>query len=147
MIRQVKESDAPEMAELMCQLSSRSIAVSDEMISAIEAKISDISHLEYMEVFGYEVDGKIVGTCTLSRVEGLSWGCRPFGVIENVVVLDSHRCKGIGQHLVRHAIDEAQKWDCYKVILETGAKDEWKLRFYESCGLNRGEKTAFTKRF
>jgi GNAT superfamily N-acetyltransferase len=64
-----------------------------------------------------------------------------------VVVLDTIRSKGIGKQLVRHAMAQAEKWNCYKVILETGSKDEWKLRFYDSCGLTRGNKTAFMKRF
>lgn len=121
--------------------------VTDEMVEKITAKISDIAKLEHMKVFGYEHAGEIVGTCTLGRVEGLSKECRPFAVIENVVVLDTIRCKGIGKQLVCHAIDQAEQWGCYKVILETGTKDEWKLRFYEKCGLTRGDKTAFMKRF
>jgi len=83
----------------------------------------------------------------LGRVEGLSKACRPFAVIENVVVLDSIRSRGIGKQLVGRAIAQAQKWNCYKVILETGTQEEWKLRFYDKCGLSRGGKTAFMKRF
>jgi GNAT superfamily N-acetyltransferase len=148
MIREVNTHDASDMAELLRQLSSSDEAsVTEETVNAIKAKIADMSQLEHMMVFGYELDGKIVGTCTLGRVEGLSKGCRPFAIIENVVVLDTIRSKGIGKQLVRHAMAQAEKWNCYKVILETGSKDEWKLRFYDSCGLTRGGKTAFMKRF
>jgi GNAT superfamily N-acetyltransferase len=129
------------------QLSSSELSITDEMIETIMAKISNMSQLEHMKVFGYEKDGKIIGTCTIGRVEGLSKGCRPFAVIENVVVLDSIRCHGIGKQLVCHAIAQAEKWNYYKVILETGTKSEWELRFYENCGLTRGDKTAFMKRF
>ncbi|MBK9925771.1 MAG: GNAT family N-acetyltransferase [Anaerolineales bacterium] len=148
MIREVNTQDANDMAELLRQLSSSDEAsVTEETVAAIKAKIADMSQLEHMMVFGYELDGKIVGTCTLGRVEGLSKGCRPFAIIENVVVLDAIRSRGIGKQLVRHAMTQAEKWNCYKVILETGTKDEWKLRFYDSCGLTRGGKTAFMKRF
>ena len=37
---------------------------------------------------------KIVGMCTIGRVEGISNNCRPFSIIENVVVKDSFRSKG-----------------------------------------------------
>ena len=148
MIREVNTQDASDMAELLRQLSSSDeSSVTEEIVAEIKAKIADMSQLEHMLVFGYELDGKIVGTCTLGRVEGLSKGCRPFAIIENVVVLDAIRNKGIGKQLVRHAMSQAEKWNCYKVILETGTKDEWKLRFYDSCGLTRGGKTAFMKRF
>jgi len=147
MIREINEHDARDMTELLRQLSSSELSITDEMINTIKAKISAMAQLEHMKVFGYEQDGRMVGTCTLGRVEGLSKGCRPFAVIENVVVLDTIRSRGIGKQLVCHAIDQAEQWNCYKVILETGTKDEWKLRFYEKCGLTRGGKTAFMKRF
>ena len=144
MIREITERDAHEMAELIKQLASSTAEINKD---AIKSKILEMMRLDHMKVFGYEQAGKIVGTCTLAKVEGLSHGCRPFAVIENVVVLDSARSRGIGRQLVRHSIDRAQAWDCYKVILETGTKNEWKLKFYESCGLARGSKTAFIKRF
>jgi len=147
MIREISEQDACDMAELIRQLSPATVSVTENMVDAIRAKILAIAELNHMKVFGYEQDGRIVGSCTLGRVEGLSKECRPFAVIENVVVLDSIRSKGIGKQLVCHAIAQAEKWDCYKVILETGTEDEWKLRFYEKCGLTRGGKTAFMKRF
>jgi len=135
------------MAELIRQLSPSDVSVTENIVRAITAKILAIAELNYMKIFGYEQDRRIVGTCTLGRVEGLSKECRPFAVIENVVVLDSIRSQGIGKQLVYHAISQAEKWGCYKVILETGTQDEWKLRFYEKCGLTRGGKTAFMKRF
>jgi GNAT superfamily N-acetyltransferase len=147
MLREISEHDARDMAELLKQLSSSELSVTDAMVDTIKAKILDIAQLDHMKVFGYEHAGKIVGTCTLGRVEGLSKGCSPFAVIENVVVLDSIRRHGIGKQLVCHAIAQAEKWGCYKVILETSTKEEWKLRFYDKCGLTRGTKTAFMKRF
>ena len=32
---------------------------------------------------------------------------------------------------------------CYKVSLTTGNKDEGTFHFYEGCGFNRQDKTAF----
>lgn len=147
MIREVTPQDAHDMAVLIKQLSSSHIDITSEMVAAIKAKLSALTGVEHMKVFGDEQTGHIVGTCTLGCVEGLSNDCRPFAVIENVVVLETVRGRGIGKQLVRHAMAQAEKWGCYKVILETGRKEEWKLKFYESCGLTRGEKTAFIKRF
>lgn len=147
MIREVNPQDAHDMAVLIKQLSSSHIDITSEMVAAIKAKLSALTGVEHMKVFGDEQTGHIVGTCTLGRMEGLSNDCRPFAVIENVVVLETVRGRGIGKQLVRHAMAQAEKWGCYKVILETGRKEEWKLKFYESCGLTRGEKTAFIKRF
>jgi GNAT superfamily N-acetyltransferase len=147
MIREVNEQDALDLAKLMLQLGAKKISLTDELVHTIAAKIAGMERLDHMKVFGYEQDGRIVGTCTLGRVEGLSNDCRPFAIIENVSVLDAAQGRGIGTQLVRHAMSQAEKWNCYKVILETGTKEEWKLSFYDKCGLVRGAKTAFMKRF
>jgi GNAT superfamily N-acetyltransferase len=147
MIREINAQDALDMAELIRQLSPAEVEITAGLVSALQTKIAALAKLDHMQIFGYETEGRIVGTCTLGRVEGLTKGCRPFAVIENVVVLDSIRGRGIGRQLVCHAMMQAEQWNCYKVILETGSQEPWKLRFYEDCGLSRGGKTAFMKRF
>lgn len=146
MIREVHEQDACDIAELLRQLRGAP-AFTQAELDALKVQIAVMTRLDHMKVFGFEQEGKLVGTCTLGKVEGLSYGCRPFAIIENVVVLATMRSQGIGQQLVCHAIAQAEQWQCYKVILETGTKTEWKLRFYEKCGLTRGTKTAFIKHF
>ena len=94
MIRAVNPQDAHDMAVLIKQLSSSNIDITDEMVTAIKAKLSALTGVEHMKVFGYEQAGNIVGTSTLGRVEGLSNDCRPFAVIENMVVLDTFRGQG-----------------------------------------------------
>ncbi len=144
MVRELNEADLDEVIVLLKELSPYPVEPDREML---RAKIIEMRSLEHMKAFGYEGDGTIVGMCTAGRVEGLSKDCRPFTVIENVVVLEAMRRKGIGKRLVRRAIHQAENWGSYKVILETGTKREWKLRFYEDCGLTSGDKTGFMKRF
>jgi len=134
------------MAELLRQLQDAPAFTAADL-DRLAAQIAVMTRLDHMKIFGFEQAGKLVGTCTLGKVEGLSYGCRPFAMIENVVVLATMRSQGIGQQLVCHAIAQAEQWQCYKVILETGTTTEWKLQFYEKCGLTRGAKTAFIKRF
>ena len=144
MIRELTERDAADVAELLKQLSPYPVCPDRQML---RAKILEIAGCERIKALGYESNSKIAGMCTVGRIEGLSKDCRPFAVIENAVVHESMRRNGIGTQLVRHAIGQAERWRCYKVTLETGTKNEGKLRFYENCGLARGEKTAFIKRF
>ena len=35
--------------------------------------------------------------------------------------------------------------NCYKIMLLTGSKKDSTLNFYEYCGYNRNDKTAFIK--
>jgi len=144
MIRAVNEHDVDEVIVLLKQLSPYPVNPDLDMV---RAKLREIEACDHVRVFGFENDGKVVGMCTVGRIEGISKDCRPFAVIENVVVHESVRRKGIGSQLVRRAIDQAEEWCCYKVVLETGTKKEEKLCFYENCGLVRGEKTAFIRRF
>lgn len=100
-----------------------------------------------MRLIGFVIEDNIVGMCTLIKINGISKSGRPFAIIENVVVAKEYQKKNIGTKLIKHAIAIAEDWNCYKLILETGSKQEWKHRFYEKCGLIKGEKTAFIKRF
>jgi GNAT superfamily N-acetyltransferase len=44
---------------------------------------------------------------------------------------------------MQKATEKARSANCYKIMLLTGAKVESTLRFYEKCGFNRKDKTAF----
>ncbi|MFO1446687.1 MAG: GNAT family N-acetyltransferase [Opitutaceae bacterium] len=96
-----------------------------------------------LRTFGLEVEGQVVSTCTLVLVPNLTRGCRPYGVIENVVTRASLRSRGFGTALLRQALTVAWSEGCYKVMLETGSKSEATLRFYERAGFVRGVKTGF----
>ncbi len=144
MIRELTDDDLADVIPLLIQLSPHAV---DPDRETLRSKIVELRASEHVKVFGYESNIGIVGMCTVGRIEGLSHDCKPFAVIESVVVHESVRREGIGTQLVRHAVDQAEKWQCYKVVLETGTKNEGKLRFYEKCGMLRGEKTAFIRRF
>jgi len=90
-----------------------------------------------------EVNQKIVATCTLTLIPNLTRALRPYGVIENVVTNPAYRKRGFATEVLRAALDDAWRSGCYKVMLETGSKEEATLRFYEKAGFRRGLKTGF----
>jgi GNAT superfamily N-acetyltransferase len=87
-----------------------------------------------LSVFLGVAAGEPVATVTLLIIPNLTRAARPYGLIENVVTRESHRGKGYGRAVIRHAIDVAFNEDCYKVMLLTGRQRESVHRFYESCG-------------
>ncbi len=93
-----------------------------------------------------DAEGFLVSTATLVIVPNLTRGGRPYGLIENVVTHASHRRRGWGGRVLRHALSLAWERGCYKVMLLTSRTDEGVLRFYERAGMVRGVKTGFTAR-
>ena len=93
-----------------------------------------------------EADGRAVSSVTLIVIENLTHNLRPYSVIENVVTHPAFRNKGYATALLERASEIARENNCYKIMLMTGSKLESTLRFYERCGFNMNEKTAFQKR-
>lgn len=83
------------------------------------------------KVFVVLDNGKVIGTATLlievKFIHKLSF----VGHIEDVVVNESYRGRGIGKLLVDHCSSYAQKNGCYKVILDCDRKN---VGFYNNCG-------------
>ena len=96
-----------------------------------------------IKYFGGFTSGLLVSSCTLAVMPNLTRACRPYGVIENVVTHSGHRGQGWGKAVLAHALAEAWRQDCYKVMLLTGRKDEATLRFYERAGFDPHDKQAF----
>ena len=94
-----------------------------------------------------EMDGRIISSVTLIIIENLTNNARPYSVIENVVTHADHRTKHYATELMNYASKIAERHGCYKIMLMTGSKKDSTLRFYENCGYDKEEKTAFIKRF
>lgn len=93
-----------------------------------------------------EVNGTVVSSVTLIVIRNLTHNLRPYAVIENVVTHAGFRNKGYAFALMEKASEIAKEKNCYKIMLMTGSKKESTLRFYERCGFNMNDKTAFLKR-
>ena len=112
--------------------------------SQVEAVWQSITGNPSYRYFGLYQDAALRASCCINLVANLTHGCRPYGLIENVVTHSEHRGCGYGQALLAHAKAFAWGQGCYKVMLMTGRKDEATFQFYESAGFNRHDKQAFT---
>ena len=84
-----------------------------------------------------------MASCVLSITPNLTRGCRPYGLIENVVTDAAFRRQGYGRAVLQHALKCGWQAECYKVMLLTGRKDARTSAFYESVGFDRDAKQAF----
>jgi GNAT superfamily N-acetyltransferase len=99
----------------------------------------------YNVLVGELPDGTVVCSVTLIIIENLTRNMRPYAVIENVVTHSGHRGRGYASRLMERASETAAAAGCYKIMLMTGSKRDGTLSFYERCGYNRNDKTAFIK--
>lgn len=111
--------------------------------SVVEATWRELLASRRFQYFGAYVDESLVSTCTLSVVPNLTRGCKPYGLIENVVTHPHHRNRGHAKAVLARALSHAWSVNCYKVMLLTGSKSEATFKFYESAGFDRHEKQAF----
>ena len=103
---------------------------------------NETARLRYEEMLGRDglsvcgsfADGFLASTCTLIVVPNLTRGGMSYAFVENVVTDAAHRRKGLGQAVVKAAIDDAFAAGCYTVRLLTGAKRPGTLEFYKECG-------------
>jgi ribosomal protein S18 acetylase RimI-like enzyme len=139
-IREAEKSDLEGLLELYLYLhENEKLPVTPELLSLWDEMIQNPN---YHLMVG-EVDGKLVSSVTLVVVKNLTRGMRPYALIENVVTHKDYRCRGYAQALMQRATEIARSANCYKIMLLTGAKIESTLHFYEKCGFNRNDKTAF----
>jgi GNAT superfamily N-acetyltransferase len=90
-----------------------------------------------------EEDGVLVSTCMLGIVPSLAHGARPFGVIEHVVTLASHRRRGFSRAVIEATLDMAWAADCYKVLLLSGASLHAAHALYETIGFHGDVERGF----
>lgn len=138
-IRLATEADLPRIVELLAQLSP-----DDPDREDASSPLPYNYHLVFREMaqgkqhlLVAESRGKLIGTLVLAVVPNLSHKGTPYAIIENVVVDEKHRSKGIGEALITRAVDEARKAGCYKVTLTSNKRRTEAHRFYERLGFSR----------
>jgi ribosomal protein S18 acetylase RimI-like enzyme len=141
-IREVEKQDLDGLQELYLHLHEREkLRETPELSSLWEEIIAD----ENYHILIGEVEGKIVSSVTVIVIKNLTRGMRPYALIENVVTHKDYRCRGYARTLMQKAVEIAESKGCYKIMLLIGSKNESTLRFYEKCGFNSKDKTAFIR--
>jgi len=92
-------------------------------------------------------ENKILGSLYICIIPNLSNNGKSIGFIENVIIDEKYRNKGIGKKLMEMAVEYAKENNCYKVTLQSGIIRTEAHKFYEKIGFNGGSKRAFELRF
>jgi len=143
-IRPIQASELNELLSLYSHLNASDDPLPDA--ATVQAIWQELLTNPRYQYFGGFVNGALVSSCTLTVIPNLTRGCRPYGLIENVVTDAEYRSHGYGTAILAAALSHAWSVNCYKVMLLTGRKDDAIIRFYESAGFNRHDKQAFVAR-
>lgn len=95
--------------------------------SQFVAKLND-NHRVFVALDGDVVVGTITALIECKFIHDMG----KVGHIEDVVVHNSQRGKGLGAQLVKYAVDYCKERGCYKTILDCSDAN---TPFYEKCGL------------
>lgn len=90
-------------------------------------------------------DGHVVGSLMGVICHDLAGACRPFMVIENVVVTSSYRGKGVGKLLMQKVEVMGKERDCYYTMFVSRGDRKDAHRFYESLGYSLDLVQGFKK--
>jgi GNAT superfamily N-acetyltransferase len=139
LIRSLEQADLPALLELY-----RDLNPSDPPLALADATSAwrQLSNYAGSAIFVGVIEKALVTSCTLVVVPNLTRGGLPYALIENVVTSSKHRKQGHGAAILKRAIAEAWKHDCYKVMLLTGSKNPATLKFYSGVGFEQN-KTGF----
>ncbi len=96
-----------------------------------------------VQVFAAEMEGRLVSSATLVIVPNLTRGCRPYGVVENVVTHKQFRRRGAASVLLREVLRIAWDNGCYKVMLLSSPHRTEAHGLYEKSGFSRTSKLGF----
>jgi len=105
-----------------------------------------ITNPDYILVGAKETDnnhllGTVMGITCIDTVGE----CRPFMLLENLIVSKTYRRQGVGKTLVRYIEEHAREQNCYFVMLMSLAKRKEAHSFYESVGYSNTISHGFKK--
>lgn len=130
-IRTATAADVPALLRLYGQLGDPDQlpdpALAREALDAISAQPG-------MHLLVAEVAGAIVGTVTLVVVPNLTHVAKPWAQVENMVVEEGLRGRGLGRALLDRCVALATGFGCYKLQLQSANQRLEAHQFYQGFG-------------
>ncbi|AKV01390.1 GCN5-related N-acetyltransferase [Labilithrix luteola] len=81
-----------------------------------------------------EIEGRVVGAFQLTILQYVAYRGGRVALIENVIVDPTARRRGVGESMMRWAIEEARRRGCFRVQLTSNKVRTRAHRFYERLG-------------
>ncbi len=139
-ISDIEESDLIELSELLEELSGNKTD-RDKMFQTFSIMTGNNDYI----LLGARIDDKLAGSLMGIICQDLAGDCRPFMVIENVIVAKEYRGRGIGRSLMSAIESTAIKRNCYYSMFVSGSIRTDAHKFYESIGYENDIVKGFKK--
>ncbi len=125
--------DIPFILKLYAQIDN------DEILSIDSAKniFNKFKLYPNYSLYVAKVKGRVVGTFELLIMDNLAHKGAPSGVVEDVVVDENYRSKGIGKKMMEYAKGICQKNGCYKLTLSSNILRDRAHKFYDNLGFEK----------
>ena len=134
-IRTAGEADLPGVLALYAQPALDDGAVLP--LPEAAAILARFARYPDYSLYVAEENGAIVGTFALLIMDNLGHLGASSAVIEDVAVSLDRQGGGLGQAMMRRALDIARDKGCYKAILSSNMKRERAHAFYDQLGFER----------
>lgn len=130
-IRDATHADVDALLRLLCQLDPP-----DEAPTPAEARdaVDAVTNHPGMRLVLAELDGAVVGAMMMAVLPNLSHHAQPWCQMENLVVDEAHRGRGIGRALMDWCEAEAREAGCYKLQFQSRNHRRASHRFYRRLG-------------
>jgi GNAT superfamily N-acetyltransferase len=133
-IREATRADLPGLVAMYAELSLDEPREDPAALHRYEAAFDAIAALAGHHVLVAEEDGTLLGSATVIVEPNLTYKATPFALIENVVVTEAARGRGVGAAIITAAVEIAREAGCYKVTLTSNKRRGDAHRFYERLG-------------
>lgn len=134
-IREACVDDLPTLFALLRTLHDDDPWAPDDNALA-QATLDEIVASPSRAILLASTDDVTAGTLDVTVVPNLSRGVRPWAIVENLVVLEPFRRRGIARELMRAAVRFAEDRGCYKVQLVSAQTRTEAHAFYGACGFD-----------
>ena len=136
-IRLATEEDIPRIIELYDELTITTSQVEKSRSPSLDhykRVFVEIRSDRRQELLVAEDQGEVVGTLVFLLAPNLSHNGTPWAFLENLIVTEKHRRKGVARSLLEYAVCRAREAGCHKVQLCSGKTREEAHELYRSLG-------------
>jgi GNAT superfamily N-acetyltransferase len=116
-IRELKKEDYEEYNKLINEFRPSNFQITREIFE----NIYDIIFRNSI-IFVLEIDNKLVATGKLLIEQKFIHNLAKYGYIEDVIVSEDYRTKGLGQKMIKYIVDYCKRNKFYKITLTCNEK-------------------------